>query len=166
MTSRATEPLIDCVGAIVRDAAGRVLLVRRANPPAQGLWSIPGGRVEAGESAHDAVLRELAEETGLHGTVQREVGTVERAAPGGGTYVIRDFLVQAETADAPVAGDDATDAAWFTPAELDTLATSPGLVEALTGWGLLARGIPIIDLSVLRGPDSDGGDGPPPVGPA
>lgn len=153
MTTRATEPLIDCVGAIVRDDAGRLLLVRRANAPAQGLWSIPGGRVEAGESAHDAVLRELAEETGLHGKVQREVGTVERAAPGGGTYVIRDFLVRVDGAQMPVAGDDAADAAWFTPDDLDTLETSPGLVEALQGWGLIARGIPIIDLSVLRGPD-------------
>ena len=53
----------------------------------------------------------------------------------------------------PIAGDDAADAAWFTPDELDALATSPGLVEALAGWGLLARGIPVIDLSVLRGPD-------------
>jgi isopenicillin N synthase-like dioxygenase/ADP-ribose pyrophosphatase YjhB (NUDIX family) len=153
MTQRTTELLIDCVGAIVRDAAGRFLLVRRANPPAQGLWSIPGGRVEAGESAHDAVVRELAEETGLQGTIRREVGTVERAAPGGGTYVIRDFLVEVDGAEAPVAGDDAADAAWFTPADLDTLETSPGLVDALSGWGLLARGIPIIDLGLLRGPE-------------
>ena len=153
MTTGAPEPLIDCVGAIVRDPAGRLLLVRRANPPAQGLWSIPGGRVEPGESAHEAVVRELVEETGLSGTVQREVGTVERAAPGGGTYVIRDFLVHVESSGEPIAGDDAADAAWFTPDELDALATSPGLVEALAGWGLLARGIPVIDLSVLRGPD-------------
>lgn len=154
MTAGTSEPLIDCVGAIVRDDAGRLLLVRRANPPAQGLWSIPGGRVEAGEAAHDAVVRELVEETGLHGTVQREVGTVERAAPGGGTYVIRDFLVQVETADAPIAGDDAADAAWFTRTELDALDTSPGLMTALEGWGLLPpTGIPVIDLSLLRGPD-------------
>ncbi len=73
------------------------------------------------------------------GTVQREVGSVERAAPGGGTYVIRDFLVHVEAADAPVAGDDAADAAWFTPADLDALDTSPGLVEALEGWGILPR---------------------------
>jgi isopenicillin N synthase-like dioxygenase/ADP-ribose pyrophosphatase YjhB (NUDIX family) len=154
MTIGATEPLIPCVGAIVRDAAGRLLLVRRANPPAQGLWSIPGGRVEPGETAELAVVRELVEETGLLGAVQREVGTVERAAPGGGTYVIRDFLLHVEDAGAPVAGDDAAEAAWFTPAELEALDTSPGLVEALEGWGLLAPVIPIIDLSVLRGPDA------------
>lgn len=143
MAGGAIDPLIPCVGAIVRDAGGRLLLVRRANPPAQGLWSIPGGRVEAGESAEDAAVRELAEETGLHGSVQREVGTVERAAPGGGTYVIREFLVHIETAEAPVAGDDAADSAWFTPAELETLETSPGLVETLDGWGLLRETSPV-----------------------
>ena len=142
MTTGATEPLIDCVGAIVRAADGRLLLVRRANPPAQGLWSIPGGRVEAGESAEQAVVRELVEETGLRGTVLREGGTVERAAPGGGTYVIRDFLLDVESSDAPVAGDDAAEVAWFAPAELGTLETSPGLVAALDGWGLLVPGIP------------------------
>jgi ADP-ribose pyrophosphatase YjhB (NUDIX family) len=132
------EPLIPCVGAVVVDEAGRLLLVRRANPPAQGLWSIPGGRVESGETAEAAVRRELAEETGLIGTVVREVGTVHRAAPSGGTYVIRDFLVSVAGHGAPVAGDDAADAGWFTPAEVHCLATSPGLVDALTEWGLLS----------------------------
>jgi 8-oxo-dGTP diphosphatase len=146
MTAGTSEPLIDCVGAIVRDPAGRLLLVRRANPPAQGLWSIPGGRVEAGESAEDAVVRELAEETGLHGTVEREVGTVRRGAPGGGTYVIRDFVVSVDAVGTPVAGDDAADVAWVELDELDALPTSPGLVDALAGWGLLGTRIPVIDL--------------------
>lgn len=154
MTTATAEPLIPCVGAIVRDGAGRLLLVRRAHPPAQGLWSIPGGRVEAGESAEDAVVRELAEETGLEGTVEREVGTVERAAPGGGTYVIRDFVLSVDSHATPIAGDDAADAAWFAPSQLDALPTSPGLVEALTGWDLLGSRIPVIDLGVLRGADS------------
>lgn len=147
-----TEPLIPCVGAIIVDAASRVLLVRRANPPAQGQWSIPGGRVEPGEAAEAAVLRELAEETGLVGAVVREVGTVRRAAPGGGTYLIRDFLVEVPDGSVPHAGDDAADAGWFAPADLGPLDTSPGLVEALTGWGLLGTHLPVIDLSVLQGP--------------
>lgn len=119
------------------DAAGRLLLVRRANPPAQGLWSIPGGRVEAGESATDAVVRELVEETGLSGVVEREIGTIEREAPAGGTYVIRDFLVRVVEGGMPIAGDDAAEAAWFTQDEVRRAATSPGLVDALAGWGLL-----------------------------
>ena len=128
---------IPCVGAIVIDGRHRILLVRRANPPARGMWSIPGGRVEPGESSEDAVVRELLEETGLHGTVVREVGTVERDAPPGGTYIIRYFLVGVGDDESPVAADDAADVGWFTAAELSLLGTSPGLVDALAEWGLL-----------------------------
>ncbi len=128
---------IACVGAVVRDTAGRFLLVRRANPPAQGTWSIPGGRVEPDETDEAAVVRELAEETGLTGIVQREVGTVRRDAPGGGVYVIRDFLVIVDDQAQPRAGDDAADARWFTTRDLHAAETSPGLAEALIHWGLL-----------------------------
>ncbi len=128
---------IPCVGAVVFDPAGRLLLVRRGQEPAKGQWSIPGGRVEAGEPAELAVARELAEETGLVGRVVREVGSVRREAPSGGTYVIRDFLLEVG-ADDPVAGDDALDVKWCAPADLATMDTSAGLVEALTDWGLLA----------------------------
>ncbi|MHB1067920.1 MAG: NUDIX hydrolase [Candidatus Nanopelagicales bacterium] len=130
---------IPCVGAVVLDDDGRLLLVRRANPPAQGQWSVPGGRVELGESAEAAVVRELREETGLEGSVVREVGTVLRDAPGGWVYVIRDFLLAVEGAPRPTAGDDASEAAWFAEAEVRALDTSPGLVDVLTGWGLLRR---------------------------
>jgi ADP-ribose pyrophosphatase YjhB (NUDIX family) len=128
---------------VVLDDAGRLLLVRRANPPAQGLWSIPGGRVEPGEDDETAVVREVAEETGLAVRVSRYVGSVERAAPAGGTYVIADYVCEIETRDdelgprQAVAGDDASDVGWFSAADLLTLATSPGLVEALTAWDAL-----------------------------
>ncbi len=75
--------------------------------------------------------------------VGRLVGTVERAAPGGGVYLIRDYLCEvyagsgSDAADAVQAGDDADEAAWFTPDEVRALDTSPGLVEALTEWGVL-----------------------------
>jgi 8-oxo-dGTP diphosphatase len=128
---------IPCVGAVVRDTAGRLLLVRRANPPAQGRWSIPGGRVEAGESHETAVIRELEEETGITGRVVREVGTIRRDAPSGGAYVIRDFLVEVDEESIPSAGDDAADARWFSDGELDGLETSDGLVETLVHWGLI-----------------------------
>ena len=131
---------IACVGAILLDERGRILLIRRANPPAQGLWSIPGGRVEPDEDWVDAVVREFAEETGVEAVVDRFVGEVRRDAPGGGTYVIRDFVMRLPAGSGPVepvAGDDALDAAWFTPAELRTADTSPGLVAALEEWGLV-----------------------------
>jgi len=127
---------IPCVGAVVFDGEGRILLVRRGQEPAMGQWSIPGGRVEAGESHEGAVVRELREETALVGRVVREVGAVRRAAPAGGIYVIRDFLLVVE-GDELVAGDDALAAGWFAPDELDALDTSDGLVQALTEWGLL-----------------------------
>ena len=136
-------PRIDCVGGIVlddRDGGPRLLLVLRGQEPAKGTWSVPGGRVEPGESDATATAREVREETGLTVLVGRLAGSVQRDAPGGGVYVIRDYLCWPE----PVAdlaavrgGDDAVDAAWFTPAELDELPTSPGLLEALRGWGVI-----------------------------
>jgi ADP-ribose pyrophosphatase YjhB (NUDIX family) len=129
---------VPCVGAIARDDVGRLLLIRRANPPAQGLWSLAGGRVEAGESWEEAVVREFREETGLEAVVERHMGDVRRDAPDGRVYVIRDFLVAVLGSTEPQAGDDALDVAWFTEAELSSLDTSPGLVEALTEWGILS----------------------------
>jgi len=128
---------IPCVGAVAFDGHGRLLLVRRANPPAQGKWSIPGGRVEPGEEHEAAVLRELREETALVGSVVREVGRIDRDAPSGGVYVIRDFLVSVDGETAPRAGDDASEARWFAPDELEGLETSEGLVDILVHWGLL-----------------------------
>lgn len=131
-------PDIPCVGAVVVDETGRFLLVRRANPPAQGTWSLPGGRVDAGESLEQAVMRELQEETGLSGDLGHEVGIVTRDAPTGGRYVIHDFLVRVVGDAVPEAGDDAAEVSWFSTDELPGLETSPGLLEALREWGLLA----------------------------
>lgn len=127
------------MGGIVRDG-DRLLLVRRGQAPARGTWSVPGGRVEAGESDAEATAREVLEETGLAVEVGALAGSVERDAPGGGVYVIHDYLCRpAPDADVTAvhAGDDADDAGWFTAAELRTLETSPGLVAALESWGVL-----------------------------
>ena len=131
------DAAIACVGAVVFDAEGRLLLVQRANPPAQGRWSLPGGRVEPGEQAQDAVRREVREETGLDVEVIREVGTVIRPAPSGGQYVIRDFLAGPIGEVEVRAGDDAADARFVALAEMSELPLSEGLVEALQEWGLL-----------------------------
>ncbi len=128
---------IPCVGAIVFDERGRLLLIRRAHAPAEGLWSIPGGRVEPGEDDIAATVREVREETGLDVRVVREVGTVIRDLPSGDRYVIRDFLAECAPGATPTAGDDASDAAFVDPADLHRYELSPGLVEALAGWGLL-----------------------------
>ncbi len=130
---------IPCVGAVVFDDRGRLLLVKRANPPAQGLWSLPGGRQEPGESASQGVVREVREETGVEVRVQREVGTVRRLAPSGDTYVIRDFLCSTVGDLLVVAADDAADARFFEVEQIDRLSTSEGLIEALQEWELLPR---------------------------
>jgi 8-oxo-dGTP diphosphatase len=130
-----------CVGAVVFDGAGRVLLVRRANEPGRGRWSVPGGRVEAGETDQHAVIREVAEETGLEVEITRRVGGVRRCAPDGRVFDIHDYTCRA-TGGTLQAGDDADDARWC---DRDTLASLPivnGLIEALTEWDCLPPGPP------------------------
>jgi 8-oxo-dGTP diphosphatase len=128
--------MVRCVGAVVRDAGGRLLVVRRGRPPEAGRWSLPGGRVEPGESDAAAVARELREETGLLVTVGDLVGRVERAGPHGQVYDIHDYA--AEVAGGRLnAGDDAADVRWVTAAELRALPTSSGLVEALADWRVI-----------------------------
>jgi 8-oxo-dGTP diphosphatase len=131
---------VDCVGGIVADSSGRLLLIRRGQEPAKGCWSVPGGRVEPGESFADATAREVREETGLAVVVGDLVGTVLRDAPDGSVFVIRDYrCVPADGADAEavVAGDDADDVGWFTPDQVRTLHCAPGLVEAFDDWAVL-----------------------------
>ena len=129
---------VPCVGAIVRDGTGRLLVIKRANPPAAGRWSIPGGRVEPGESDQQALLRETSEETGLVVDVGEMVGIVERDGPAGSVYVIHDYSCGVISGEL-TPGDDAVDARWVSEAELATLDCSPGLRESLTEWGVLSQ---------------------------
>lgn len=132
----APRAVIPCVGAIVRDEEGRLLLIRRAHAPSAGLWSLPGGRVEPGESAQDAVVREVAEETGLEVDIIREIGAIDIPTGTGEVYAVRDFDCRV-IGGMLTAGDDADEARWVSIAELPTLDTSPGLIDVLTEWGVL-----------------------------
>src|SRR3954470_12515537 len=83
-------PVAPCVGAVVRGVAGRLLMIRRGREPSRGLWSLPGGRVEAGETAEEAVVREVREETGLEVRPVQPVGRV-RIPAGPVVYEVVDF---------------------------------------------------------------------------
>ena len=107
-----------------------VLLVRRGAPPMQQRWSIPGGRIEWGETAAEAALRELAEETGCSGELVGLIDVVDaifrqRAEPGPAPepwahYVLADYAARWVEGE-PIAGDDATEARFFSPEELEGL---------------------------------------------
>jgi ADP-ribose pyrophosphatase YjhB (NUDIX family) len=131
-----TVPPIPCVGAIITDHRGRLLLIKRGHEPDAGLWSVPGGRVEPGETDEEAVVREVREETALSVVCDRLVGSVQRPGLGGAVLDIRDYAVTV-TGGELAAGDDAADARWVSPADLASLPVTGGLIEALTAWGVL-----------------------------
>ena len=123
-----------CVGAVaVRD--GRLLLVRRGHGPAAGEWSVPGGRVEWGETLAAAVVREVAEETGLEVLCEGFADWAERIGEHH-HYVIADFWVAVVSEGQPVAASDAAEARWVPLEELDDLHLTSGLSDFLRNIGV------------------------------
>jgi ADP-ribose pyrophosphatase YjhB (NUDIX family) len=127
-------PEIAAVGGIaLRD--GRLLLIKRGHAPSAGRWSLPGGRIEPGESERDALAREFLEETGLVVEVGALAGEVVRDGPGV-TYRIRDFLVTPQSGTEAF-GDDAVDIAWVPIGVLGGYRLAKGLLSALRSWGIV-----------------------------
>ncbi len=124
------------VGAVVVDH-DRLLLVRRGRGPAQGEWSVPGGKVEHGEALMEAVTRELREETGLEGVCGPLLGWGERV-DGDAHHVILDFEVTLLGGDQAVAGDDAAEVAWVELHEVAERSLVDGLAELLSENGIIA----------------------------
>jgi 8-oxo-dGTP diphosphatase len=142
------------VGLVARDPAGRLLLVKRGNPPHKGRWSLPGGRVEWGETLAEAAARELREETGLEAAVGEIAGIVERIGEGY-HYLIVDLWAELAEDAAPLATSDAADARLVGLDELPAYPLSPGLAGFLAGIGCWPPGAPVPD--DLPGPSSSGG---------
>jgi ADP-ribose pyrophosphatase YjhB (NUDIX family) len=123
------------VGAVAVDA-DRLLLVRRGHGPAAGEWSVPGGRVEFGETLVEAVVREVREETGLDALCGPEIGWVERISDEH-HFVIVDFLVTVLDPDEPVAGDDAAEVRWVPVDDVPGLRLVEGLAAFLDEHGIV-----------------------------
>jgi ADP-ribose pyrophosphatase YjhB (NUDIX family) len=119
-------------------------MVKRGKAPLAGLWSLPGGTLEWGETLAEAVKREVWEETRVDVVVEGLAGVFE--APSnrgeGAHFVILDYFARPVTppdrAPAPVAGQDAADARWVPLEDVSALACTPRLVETLRAWGVPA----------------------------
>lgn len=118
-------------------ADGRLLLVRRGRGPAAGEWSVPGGRVEAGETLAEAVVREVLEETGLESVCDRFLGWAERIDDRA-HFVILDFVATVLDDRPPSAGSDAAEVEWVPLDDVVDRRLVEGLAEFLHLHGVLA----------------------------
>jgi 8-oxo-dGTP diphosphatase len=124
-----------CVGIVAR-RGDELLLVRRGHGPAAGEWSVPGGRVEWGETLAEAAVRELEEETGLRGVCGPLVGWTERIDEDH-HFVILDLEVTVLDAGEPNPGGDAAEARWVPLWEVPELRLVDGLAEFLAEHGVI-----------------------------
>ena len=108
----ALVPRVGCGAAIVRD--GRLLLVKRLTPPESGSWSLPGGKVEFGESLADAVAREIREEIGVAIALERPLGLVEIVGLDDQHWVSPIYLARIVAGEPRVCEPEKhADVAWF-----------------------------------------------------
>jgi ADP-ribose pyrophosphatase YjhB (NUDIX family) len=125
------RPFLAVSAAIVRD--DRLLVVRRSRPPAQGVYTLPGGVVEVGETLTEAVAREVMEETGLTIEPVALAGYREAIVRDGDDRVERHFVILCFAArwqgGKPVLNEELSEAHWLRPDELAGLTTTAGLAE-------------------------------------
>ena len=146
MTDNRTYPArpnLAVSAAIIRD--GKVLIVRRARSPAAGLYTLPGGGVELGETLLDAVVREVREETALVVEPVALAGYREAIARDGEGRIERHFVILPFAtrwiAGEPVLSDELSEAVWVDPSAIAGLDTTAGLAEIVAdAMALVARG--------------------------
>ena len=127
------RPFLAVSAAIIRD--GRVLIVRRARPPASGIFTLPGGVVEVGETLHQALVREIKEETGMTIEPVALAGHREMIARDAGGRIERHFIILAFAArwiaGEPKLNEELAEARWLRPDEIAPLKTTEGLREII-----------------------------------
>ena len=116
-------------------ADGAILLVQRGHEPQLGRWSVPGGRVEPGETLAEAAAREAYEETGLEVRIGAELWDLT-ITDGDATFEVHDFAATV-TGGTLRAGDDAADVRWIPFDELDQWPLTEDLLGYLTRGGIL-----------------------------
>ena len=127
--------VVQAAAAVVVREDGRLLLVRRGRDPQRGRWSVPGGKVEPGETVAEAAARETFEETGARVRAERELGTVR--VPAGPDLVYEVHEVAATFLGGTLLpGGDADAVRWVAPEELPGLETTDGLLEHLARFGV------------------------------
>lgn len=113
--SGPAAPVLGAIAVVCRD--GEVILVQRGKAPRQGMWGFPGGHVELGETALDAAVRELREETGVEAVARRYLNNIDVIVRSEDGVVQTHYLLAAVLCDyvsgEPVAADDAASAGWF-----------------------------------------------------
>lgn len=128
-----TRPFVGASIAVIR--AGRVLLAARANEPLRGVWTLPGGLVEPGETLAAAAVRELREEVGVEAEVLASLTPTEIILHDDDGRLRHHYVVHPHAAlwrgGEPARGPEALDVRWATIAEVAGLETTPGLVETL-----------------------------------
>ena len=115
------ENPVPAVAALVRDAAGAILLVERGREPQAGRWALPGGFIEIAESTTAALRRELREETGLEADRLELLGVEDEPSRRYGRVIVVCYRVAGYSGE-PAAGDDARSLAFFPPGEIPELA--------------------------------------------